>query len=144
MEGVGRVTSVYPSATAFGIYMGRALPLALVLTIFLPERWRLWRIGTGLLSVSIALGVLFSFAGGAWVGVFVAMLGGALITFDRRLLVSLAVAVLGGLAAIPFIKIERITSTFDFSTPANTGVSRLKIWSAALRVLRDHPFTGIG
>ncbi len=144
MEGVGRVTSIYPSATAFGIYMGRALPMALTLAIFLPARWRLWRVGAGLLSISMALGVLFSFARAAWIGVFVAMLAVALVTFDKRLLVALGVAVLGGLAALPFLKIERITSMFDFSTPDNTGVSRLKIWSAALRVLKDHPFTGIG
>ena len=28
MEGVGRATGVWPGATAFGIFMGRALPLA--------------------------------------------------------------------------------------------------------------------
>jgi hypothetical protein len=48
MEGVGRATGVWPGATAFGIFMGRALPLAVVLALFLPrdsERWRRWRWG---------------------------------------------------------------------------------------------------
>ena len=144
MEGVGRVTSIYPSATAFGIYLGRALPLALTLAVFLPRQWQRWRIAAALLSVSMALGVVFSFARGAWIGVFVAMLAVALLTRDRRLLAAIGVGIVGGLAALPFIKIERITSMFNFTTPDNTGVSRLKIWTAALRVLRDHPLTGIG
>ena len=37
MEGVGRATGVWPGATAFGIFMGRALPLAVVLALFLPR-----------------------------------------------------------------------------------------------------------
>jgi O-antigen ligase len=144
MEGVGRVSSIYPSATAFGIYMGRALPLALVLALFLPARWHTWRIAAALLAVPMALGVLFSFARGAWIGVFAAMLVVAIVTWDRRVLIGLGVAVLGGLAALPFIGVDRIISIFDWSTPDNTGVSRLKIWSAALRILGDHPLTGIG
>ena len=144
MEGVGRVTSVYPSATAFGIYIGRALPLALTLAVFLPSRWLMWRIAAGLLALAIAGGVLFSFARGAWIGVVVAMVVVALLTRYRPLMLAIGAGLIGGLLLLPFIKVERITSMFNFSTADNTGVSRLKIWTSALRVLRDHPFTGIG
>jgi putative inorganic carbon (hco3(-)) transporter len=144
MEGVGRVTSVYPSATAFGIYMGRALPMAVVLAIFLPAERRLWKLAAALLSVSIGLGVLLSFARGAWIGVFVALAVVALITRNRWLAGLLGVGLLAGLVALPFVHVERITSMFNFDNADNTGLSRLKIWAAALRVLSDHPFTGIG
>jgi putative inorganic carbon (HCO3(-)) transporter len=144
MEGVGRVTSVYPSATAFGIYIGRALPLAIVLAFFLPARWKLWRIACALLAIVIGLGALFSFARGAWIGVFAGLVVVAIMTRDRRLVIALAAALLAGLALLPFIRVERITSMFDFASEDNTGLSRLKIWTSALRVLRDHPFTGIG
>jgi O-antigen ligase len=144
MEGVGRVTSVYPSATSFGIYVGRALPLAIVLTFFLPRGWRVWRVACALLSVVIALGALFSFARGAWIGVFAGLVIVAIITRDRRLTIALGVAVLAGLALLPFVRVERITSMFNFASEDNTGLSRLKIWTSALAVLRDHPFTGIG
>ncbi|MFL5732689.1 MAG: O-antigen ligase family protein [Chloroflexia bacterium] len=144
MEGVGRVTSVYPSATAFGIYVGRALPAAIVLAIFLPAERRLWKVAAALLAVPIGLGALFSFARGAWIGVFVALVVVALITRNRWLIGLLAAGLLAGVAALPFVHAERITSMFNFDTTDNTGISRLKIWSSALRVLADHPLMGIG
>jgi O-antigen ligase len=144
MEGVGRATSVYPSATAFGIYAGRALPLALTLAIFLPPQWRLWRWASLALGLVICVGVIVSFTRGAWIGVFIAMLAVAVVTRHRLLLTGLAAAVLAGLAALPFIRIERITSMFDFNTEDNTGVARAKIWTAAARLIRDNPITGIG
>lgn len=144
MEGVGRVTSVYPSATAFGIYMGRALPLGIVLAIFLPPSWRYWKIAAAIFSLAIGLGLLFSFARGAWIGTFAALLAVAFLTRQRILVRGLAGAVVVGLALLPFVQVERITSIFDFSSAENTGVSRFRIWASALRVLRDHPFSGIG
>jgi putative inorganic carbon (HCO3(-)) transporter len=144
MEGVGRVSSVYPSATAFGIYLGRPLALGIVLAFFLPGKWLAWRVGAALLSVVMGLGVLFSFARGAWIGVFVALVVVAVITRHRWLMSGIGAAILAGLAALPFVNVTRITSAFDFSTEDNTGVARARIWSAALRIIADHPLTGIG
>ncbi len=146
MEGVGRVSSVYTSATAFGIYVGRPLALAVVLAFFLPAggRWRAWRIASALFAAVMGLGLLFSWARGAWIGVFVALLVVALITRARWLMAGLGALVLAGLAALPFIRVERIRSMFDLTTEDNTGVARGRIWQAALNILRDHPFTGIG
>ena len=144
MEGVGRATAVYPSATAFGIYAGRALPLALALAIFLPREWRLWRWASVAFAAVIGLGVIVSFTRGAWIGVFVAMLAVAVVTRHRWLMIGLGAAVAAGLAALAFVRIERITSMFDFNTEDNTGVARAKIWTAAARIIRDNPLTGIG
>lgn len=144
MEGVARVSSVFPSATAFGIYLGRPLALGIILTIFLPPKWRTWRIAAGLLTAVMGLGVLLSFTRGAWIGVFAALVAVAIITRYRVLLAGIGAIVAAGLALLPFVRAERITSMFDFSTQDNTGVARGKIWGAALNILRDHPFTGIG
>ena len=144
MEGVGRATSVFPSATALGIYLGKALPLGIVLAVFLPATWRFWKIACALLSVLISMGLIVSFARGAWIGVFVALAVVALIARNRWLLAGLGAAVIAGLTALPFVNVTRITSMFDFNTEDNTGVARAKIWSAALKIIGDHPFTGIG
>jgi O-antigen ligase len=144
MEGVGRATSVFPSATALGIYLGKALPVGVVLAALLPASWRFWRIACALLSVVIGLGLVVSFARGAWIGVFVALAVAALIARSKWLLAGLGAAVLAGLTALPFINVTRITSMFDFSTEDNTGVARAKIWTAALKIIGDHPITGIG
>jgi O-antigen ligase len=100
--------------------------------------------GSALLSVVIGLGVLFSFARGAWIGVFVALVVIAVLTRHRWLISGIGAAILAGLATLPFINVTRITSAFDFSTEDNTGVARGKIWSAALRIIADHPIAGIG
>jgi putative inorganic carbon (HCO3(-)) transporter len=144
MEGVGRATSVYPSATALGIYLGRALPLSIVLAVLLAREWRIWRIAALLLSIPIGLGVILSFARGAWLGVVVALAVVAIVARHRWMLGVLGAGALAGLASLPFIHVERITSLFDFSTPDNTGVARAKIWSAALKIIADHPVKGIG
>ena len=147
MEGVNRVSSVYPSATAFGIYTGRALALGLVLCYFLPREWRRWRIAVGLLSGIMGLGVLFSFARGAWIGVFVGLAVVALVTRYRPLLISIGGVMVAGIAAILLAfagNVERLTSIFNLGTEDNTGVARFRIWEAARKILLDHPLLGIG
>jgi O-antigen ligase len=144
MEGVGRATSVYPSATALGNYLGRALPLSITLAVLLPREWRFLRAAAALLSIPIGLGVVVSFARGAWIGVFVALAVVAIITRHKWMLAALGAAILAGLAALPFITVDRITSMFNFSTEDNTGVARAKIWTAALKIIADHPIKGIG
>ena len=147
MEGVNRVSSVYPSATAFGIYAGRALALGIVLFYFLPREWRPWRIATGLLTTLIGLGVLFSFARGAWIGVFVALAVVAIITRYRPLVLTVGGTIAAGILAmlVAFAgNIERFTSIFDLSTEDNTGVARFEIWEAGRKILRDNPILGIG
>lgn len=147
MEGVNRVSSVYPSATAFGIYAGRALAVGLVLFFFLPREWRRWRLAMGLLSGIMALGVLFSFARGAWIGVFAGLAVVALVTRYRPLLISVGATVAVGLAAMLLAfagNVERLTSIVNLGTEDNTGVARFRIWEAARKILLDHPFLGIG
>lgn len=147
MEGVNRVSSVYPSATAFGIYEGRALALGIVLVYFLPSVWKRWRIAAGLLSAVMALGTIFSFARGAWIGVFAALVVVAIISRQRALVRTLVGVVIAGLVAtIPLfaLNVTRFTSIINFGSDANTGVARFEIWAAALRIIRDHPLLGIG
>jgi O-antigen ligase len=146
MEGVGRATGVWPGATAFGIFMGRALPLAVVLALFLPrdqERWRRRRWAYALLAVPIAAGMITSFARGAWLGVAVALVVVVLVTRNRLLLIGLGVL---AVALVPvlylFRGVERLFSLFGSET--GTGTSRIIIWQGALRVIRDHRLTGIG
>jgi putative inorganic carbon (hco3(-)) transporter len=142
MEGVGRAIGLYPGATAFGIFVGRGLAIAAALAVFLPndERMRRWRLAFALLCIPLGLGVLFSFTRGAWVGVFVAIVVIAGISGARRLFLGLlGVAALGVPVGLFLLRgIER------FSLTGSSNLSRFAIWVPALRVIRDHPFTGIG
>ena len=145
MEGVGRAIGLFNSATAFGIFVGRALAMALALAIFLPMgddllRRRRW--GYALLCVPLGLGTLASYTRGAWLGVLVAVIVVALIARSRRLLLGIfGLGVLGALYAL-FSNVERLYSLFSLS--GGTNGSRLVIWQSAWRVIKAHPLTGIG
>lgn len=143
MEGVGRAIGLYPGATAFGIFLGRAVAVALALAVFLPADdpgLRRWRWVAALLAVPLSLGMIFSFARGAWLGVFVALLVVVGLARARR-----AVLAIVGVGAVIAIGVLLGLSNIERFNPAgSSNLSRLVIWMPALRVIRDHPLTGIG
>ena len=143
MEGVGRAIGLYPGATAFGIFVGRALAIALALALFLPDQepaQRRWRWAYALLSVPLGLGMLASFARGAWVGVFVALVVITFLSGARRVALGLV-----GLAALAVpVALFALRNIQRFSLTGSSNLSRFAIWIPALRVIRDHLLTGIG
>jgi O-antigen ligase len=67
---------------------------------------------------------------------------------ERRHWRPVLIATCGGLAIlalalIPLSQTERFRTTFDL-TPGSTGFFRLKLWQAALNMLRDHWPLGVG
>ncbi len=145
MEGVGRAIGLFNSATAFGIFVGRALAMALALAIFLPSadelmRRRHW--GYALLCLPLGLGVILSFTRGAWLGVGMAVLVVALVARAWRLLLGLGGLAVAGVIYSLFSNVERLNTLFSLT--GGTNVSRLVIWQSAWRVIKAHPLTGIG
>ncbi|MDO8691684.1 MAG: O-antigen ligase family protein [Dehalococcoidia bacterium] len=151
--GVQRMLGIYHSPNALGLFLGRVAPVALALGLRrrdakytrspLSVRIRMWMDGRGpgwphLVAVPlIGASLLLSFSRGAWLG---AMVGFALIAAfrGRRALLALAGgAAVALLAAIPFHGLGRLVS--DVTTE-----QRLYVWQAALRIIADHPLTGVG
>jgi O-antigen ligase len=129
----------------FSIYMTLAGVLLLVLVTSLPvvarlDRRRALAIVAWILGV-IALGV--TFVRGAWIGTAAGVVGCAIL-FRRRVvaLLACAVVVVVAAAAVPTI-LERIRSEGQRLLD-NTTQDRLAMIDGGLRMLRDHPITGIG
>lgn len=140
MDGVPRVSAFYPSATALGLYLGRVLPIAGALALLLPGGPR--RIGYGVLCLPILAGVFLSWTRAAWIGDFAAFLVIVLLIGRRRLVgVFLTVTALA-VAGLAVTRPERIVALF--SAGEGTQVSRIRVWQAAVNVLRENPITGIG
>jgi len=143
MEGVERAASVYPSATALALYLGRAAPLAAGLALFEcagADARR--RAGAWLLLAPIVGGLAATWTRGAWIGVWVAVLVMLLVGGRRRLALGwLGLAALG-VAALALARVERLATLVSLSD--GTNVSRLLIWESALAALRDHWLLGIG
>lgn len=132
LQGVSRVSSIYPSATALSLYLSRIVPIAICLVLFLPRGPRRW--GYALLLAPLGLGLILTWARGAWLGVAVGVLAVLLLGRSRKITIPLAVATALGVVLLQFGRTDS----------AGSAVSRLNIWSAAWQVIRDHPLFGIG
>ena len=119
-----------------------ALAVALGLTLGAERRWRLAAAAAALL---LLLGLFVSYSRGGFLG----LAGAAVVVWwlgVRRKLPfaagGLALALLG-LFAFPRM-LDRLRHELDPGDPNNTVLSRLPIWRAAVRMIEDHPLTGVG
>lgn len=108
-----------------------------------PERRR--RIAALAVAALLLLGLVVSYSRGGFLG-----LAGALVVvwwlgIRRKLpfaVGGVAAAVLA-LLAIPRM-LDRLRHELDRNDPNNTVLSRVPIWRAAVRMIHDHPLTGVG
>jgi O-antigen ligase len=128
----------------YSIYMTLAGVLTLVLVGALPrvarlEREAAWGVPAWLASL-LALGL--TSVRGAWLGFVVGALGSAL-ALRRRVLVvaSLALVIVAVLTAAPPVR-ERLRTIGD--PRDDTTRDRIAMWRGGLRIVRDHPVTGVG
>lgn len=140
-EGVRRAKAFFGSPNNLGLFLGRALPLAVCLG---------WLSGTSLRSrvlylaaaFFIAVAIVLTFSAGSWLGTAGALL--VVLAFRSVRLWGVAMAGTIGLAlALPQVfRLERITSRFDFEQ--GTAALRLWIWQAAAKMIQAHPLLGVG
>lgn len=147
-EGVIRICSVYSHPDNLGLFLGRVIPLAACLPLFYNQaNWRIWRNPSwrvklyALALLPLLATLILSFSRGAWLGVGAALLGMFIAVGSRRWLIAYGGLLVLGVAALPFIKIERITNLFIFGGSSST---RLYLWQSAIDIIKDHPLTGIG
>ena len=69
VEGVSRVFGVYQHPNNLALYLGRALPFAACVGLFLPWGWR--KIFYLLASVPLAITLFLTYSRGSWIGVTV-------------------------------------------------------------------------
>lgn len=152
-EGVARIRSVYGSPNNLGLYLGRALPVALAVAIFhfspahFPPRspkitWRLWVYG--LASCVMLLTLALTFSRGALVLGVPAAVAVLLIGWQgKRGVWLVGGALVLGLLALPFLaQLPRFADLF--STQTGTGFFRVNLWVSAWRMFLDHPWLGVG
>lgn len=138
VEGARRILGPYLSPNHLGLYLGRLLPMAVAVALYLPGA----RIAATPLAVSLAAALFLTFSLGAWLSSSLALLAVALLWRAR------AALLLGGtLVALlamsgPLLSLERISS--HFSLTRGTSFLRLQVWESALRMIRDHPLLGVG
>ncbi|MHB1162046.1 MAG: O-antigen ligase family protein, partial [Chloroflexota bacterium] len=138
VEGVRRVLGPYLSPNHLGLYLGRLLPMAIALALFLPQA----RIPAALLTLTLGAALLLTFSVGSWIASGAAILAVALLWRARA-----AVALAGAFAlllvgSVPLLSLERISS--HFSLTRGTSFIRVQLWESSLQMVRDHPLLGVG
>jgi O-antigen ligase len=89
----------------------------------------------------VAWALVLTFTRGAWLGVIAG--AGIVLAFTRpRLLLALVGALVVSYFVLPTSLQDRVASITDPNHPLNT--ERVHMWRTALRVARDHPWTGAG
>ncbi|MBI2953586.1 MAG: O-antigen ligase family protein [Chloroflexi bacterium] len=140
-EGVLRAKAFYGSPNNLGLFLGRALPLAVCLGWFGERRAKLRALYLAV-ALLLAVTLTLTFSAGAWLGVGVGLL--LVIGFRSVRLGGLAATGAIGLAILlpQVLRQERIVSRFDLEQ--GTAALRLMIWQAAARMIQDHPLLGVG
>lgn len=138
VEGAERVLGPYLSPNHMGLYMGRTLPLALALMLFVPRM----RFVAALLVAILAVALGLTFSVGAWLATLLATFTVTLLWRKRAALILLVSAAILSVAAMPLLSIERISS--HFSITRGTSFIRLHLWQSSLQMIRDHPLLGVG
>ena len=141
-EGVRRLRSLYGSPNNLALSLGRILPLLLALLVWGASPRR--RLAYGLALVPVISALFLTFSTGAWLlGAPAALLALGLFQGRRTLLGVLASIGAALLALAPFAGTERVARLLN-PTDAQTAEWRRLLWQAALGMIRDHPWLGIG
>lgn len=139
-EGVRRIRGVYGSPNNLSLFLGRVLPLTLAVSLFGSGKRRL---AYGAASLPMVVCLFLTFSRGAWLlGIPAAVLFLGLMRGRRTFLAALGGVGIAILTLLPLAGLERLTSLL--SLEEGTTQRRLALWKAAIRMIRDHPFFGVG
>lgn len=137
--GLRRIRGFYGSPNNLGLFLGRAVPMAVGLALW-------WKRGRTLLvaaALLMTVAVILTFSFGAWLAIPSALVAIAALRGKAVLRVTIAIGSVGlVLLAIAAIKIPRIGSHFDLRW--GTSFARIELWKSSLRMIATSPIRGIG
>ena len=144
-DGVMRLRSIFGSPNNVGLYLGRALPIAIAMSLISkPHISNIRRVSYIAASICMALAILLSFSRGALLlGIPAAIAAITIYCKGKRAILPLSVALaIGCIVLIIFSSHPRITSL----TNQTNGPTffRINLWNSTLNMIADQPITGVG
>lgn len=146
----GRMTGTFSNPNFYATYIVLFLPLIVASGFIFSSAIR--RLGIVILSLLMTINLVLSGSRTAWLSLVVTLnifLFLALSSYPKREIKILVLSLYLGVVVITFISLifllqpSRVFSFFRLSQDTSLA-SRLRIWGATLRIIRDHPWTGIG
>lgn len=128
------------SKNIWGGTVGMVIPMAFALSLS-GSLWR--RSVTGLFALFLAVLCVLSQSRGALVGILLGIWTVVLLR-SRWALIALPVAIAGAIVAVQRWGEAGIAEFFLSSEALGGWESRMEVWSRALYMIQDFPFTGIG
>ncbi|WP_029453242.1 O-antigen ligase family protein [Clostridium algidicarnis] len=135
MDKVNRVQSTLGNPNAFGAFLVISFFPLLSLLISEKSKKIKWFYGFNLLLISI--NIVLSFSRNSWLAWTIGIVVLALL-YSYKFLYILA---LGGAGALVFPSMRGRLLQF---TDVSQNMSRINIWRVALKMIKEHPFKGIG
>jgi len=132
---------IYNTSNAVALYLVPLIGMAASLVLYEQER-RVRLVSAAFLALAVAATFLSLSRGGYFALAVIALI---LAIVNRYRWYVLPAVVVAGVAVsrIPAIA-TRLAHEFNLNDPNNSFVSRIHLWQAALRMLRDHPILGTG
>jgi O-antigen ligase len=137
-----RMRSVFGTPNNLALYLERLIPISAAVVLIGGVPLRRWLYGTaGLLMLAAC--VLTLSKGGLLLGIPAGLALVVILWAGKAGLIAVGVGLLAILAAmIPLSRLPRFQSLFDFEE--GSSFFRVQLWQSALRMIADHPITGVG
>ncbi len=154
VQGVSRVYGVYQHPNNLALYLGRVLPFAACIGLFLPWGWR--KALYLLAAIPLTLTTFLTYSRGAYMAVVVAIGVTVVVGYVWRsrhreddpvqrarwvLIGSSALTLLGLLVILIAALLPNLPARF---LNLGSGVLRVELWRSSLHMLADHPIFGVG
>lgn len=142
--GMPRLISIFGTPNNAALFLGRVVPLGAAVLLIDRGGWRRWLYGAGAGIMSAAL-ILTLSKGGILLGLPAGVAMVVILWAGKAGLIAVGAGViLEVLALIPLSRLPRFSGLIDFSSGTSTSFFRVQLWKSTLRLLRDHPITGVG
>jgi putative inorganic carbon (HCO3(-)) transporter len=134
--------TVHPNVLAGNIIILLPIPLGLLLFDWARLRWP-YRLIAALAFLAMVAVLILTLSRGSWVALAVVTLGMGMLRWRRGWALALLAAVLLGLW-VQAAGAARIAGILASSNTLGTVEGRVEVWSRAIYMIQDFPFTGIG
>jgi putative inorganic carbon (hco3(-)) transporter len=142
---VGRIEGTFVHPSAFASYLVLIIVLAVALAPYVTGRWRR---SLGVIAVAALPLLLFTYARGAWVALYVTLLVVGLAQ-SKWLVIGLLAGALVVVFTVPSVSarvgdLSKTKSTTVGVSDPNSLSWRIRYWGRVLPLVKQNPITGIG
>jgi O-antigen ligase len=137
-----RMRSVFGTPNNLALYLERLIPITAAIVLIGSTHVRRWLYGVAGLLMLVAC-VLTLSKGGLLLGIPAALALVVILWAGKAGLIAVGAGILTILVAlIPLSRHPRFQSLFEFEE--GSSFFRVQLWQSALRMIADHPITGVG